>query len=500
MQQILFSSQSHEFPNSEVLGEYDFGDEVATLVDADPETLEDIAGSTETLTAIEDSFTASLQTAIEATTDDPEKYADLGDFQSLHDIADADRDRTDTGDGITVVVMDTGIDDSHPLFEDVSVKHVDVTGQGVGDAVGHGTAVGAHIARLAPDVELIDLRIFGRKGRTGAQTILRAYEWLHKNTDEYEVVNMSWGASRRSERLDALQNKLIRKGVRDVVAAGNTGEKGGSPATASLAFSVGACTESGDLTSFSSYNPRRTNPDVTAIGKDVRLAQAQNTEMGVDLPGRWVMASGTSFSAPATAATVARYQSHVKAETGSPQEPRAVHKAFISASRDIPSTPRDGEGLVDYKATLELSGTPDPSPEEPDDEDDSESDSEKPESEPDSYLKRLQTFLERTFGAENVSTDTYYSREGYHPEFVVDGPFCTYVIEAENETGDGREGVGQAIDYAAAEIRASDSAQVIPVVVVPTEKYNQTPEWQSRLAQSDVLVTPFPRKQHESSS
>lgn len=481
MQQIIYTDEPKEFENCEVVEQYDFGDEIATVVEGNPIDFAMVSESQNGINAIEDPFTGKLQATLEATTNDPTQYVSLGEYQELHNIADADSDRTDTGDGITVVVMDSGIDETHPVFEEVPVQHVDMTGAGAGDAIGHGTAVGAHIARIAPDVELISLRIFGEKGRTGAQSILKAYEWLHQNASQFDMVNMSWGASRRSERLDNLQNKLVQKGVRDVVAAGNTGEEGGSPATANLAFAVGACTSEGDLASFSSYNPSRTNPEVTAIGKDVRLAQAQNTSMGVDLPGRWTMASGTSFAAPAAAGLIARYQSEVVAETGSPHNPSTIKRAFIKGARDIPSTPRDGEGLVDYAATMEMSGTPDPDPEDPDEGSDS-----------DDYLTRVQAYLERTFGAPNVSPDTYYANEGYHPDFVVQGPFCTFVIEVENEVGNGRSGLGQALDYAAIESQDEVTKQVVPVVIVPTSEYTNT-DWQNRLAQSRVLIAPFPR-------
>ncbi|WP_254534947.1 S8 family peptidase [Halomarina litorea] len=288
-----------------------------------------------------------------------EGVATIEDVRRLHDVPR----RGATGEGVTVVAMDSGVDSSHPVFSDVRVEEVDVTGDGKGDDVGHGTAVMGQITRLAPGADLIALRIFGGEGSTKTNVILRAYEWLHNNTDRYEVVNMSWGAQEVTKQLDRVHNRLVEKGVRDVTAAGNTGEKAGSPGTAERAFSVGACTAEGKMAEFSSYNPDRDNPDVAAIGKDNRLAGAEGTSMGTDLDGPWVKASGTSFAAPEVAGMVAKL---LDARGGLP--PEQVMRAFEAGARNIPDQPKDGAGLADYRDTLWEAGggsKPEPGPDEP---------------------------------------------------------------------------------------------------------------------------------------
>lgn len=271
-----------------------------------------------------------------------EGVATIEDVRRLHDVPR----KGSTGEGVTVVAMDSGVDTSHPVFSDVSVEQVDVTGDGKGDAVGHGTAVMGQITRIAPGADLLALRIFGSEGSTETNVILRAYEWLHANVDRYDLVNMSWGAKEPSKQLDRVHDRLVEKGVRDVTAAGNTGERAGSPGTAERAFSVGACTVEGKIAEFSSYNPERDNPDVAAIGKDTRLAQASGTTMGTDLEGPWVKASGTSFAAPEVAGMAAKL---LDARSG--LAPRAVMRAFEAGARNVPDQPKDGAGLADYRAT-----------------------------------------------------------------------------------------------------------------------------------------------------
>lgn len=253
-----------------------------------------------------------------------------------------------TGDGCTVVVMDSGIDVDHPVFDDTEVvERVDVTGSGPGDEVGHGTAVAGTIARLAPDVEIISLRIFGSSGRTSGDVIFDAYKWLIDNSDRIDIVNMSWGAQQKVNQIDVKHNQLVDAGVHTVVAAGNTGEKGGSPSTAKRAFSAGAVDVRGKLTRFSSYNPNYDNPDVCGVGKNNRLPRASGTDMGTVLDGRWVKASGTSFSAPVVAGLYARVLE---------KRDLSVSDAvgtFEKHANDIPDTPEDGAGIADYRETIE---------------------------------------------------------------------------------------------------------------------------------------------------
>lgn len=255
--------------------------------------------------------------------------------------------RGTTGDGVTVAVMDSGIDPSHAVFDGVDVRRVDVTGTGVGDEVGHGTATAGQVARIAPDVSLVSLKIFPDEGTTRTEHILRAYEWLFRHADGIDAVNMSWGSGRDSETLNRLQNRLVSKRVRDVTAAGNTGDEGGSPATARRAFSVGACTEDGEMAPFSSYDPGQANPEVVAVGVDARLPRAAGTDMGSPLSDEWTVASGTSFAAPALAGMVARYLER-RPDAG----PAVLKEDFALHARDIPGTERDAYGIADYGRTV----------------------------------------------------------------------------------------------------------------------------------------------------
>ena len=345
-ERIVFTREPAEFLQERecnVIETYQFGDSVggAAYIECDSEHESAIADDDRVL-AVEPNLTIEPRLEPEYVSQDAAAVATIEDVRRLHDVPEDDA----TGEGFTIVAMDSGVDSNHPVFEDVTIEQVDVTDSGEGDAVGHGTAVLGQITRLVPGADLIALRIFGSEGQTKNNVIMRAYEWLHNHTDAYDVVNMSWGSQETSQAINRTHNGLVEKGIRDVVAAGNTSKKAGSPATAERAFSIAACTEEGQITEFSSYNPDRDNPDVAAIGKDNRLAQASGTTMGTDLDGPWVKASGTSFSAPEVAGMVAKYLSIHEAT------PETIMADFEAAARNIEDQPRDGAGLADYEATV----------------------------------------------------------------------------------------------------------------------------------------------------
>lgn len=346
--QIVFADSTDAFTGYDVIESFDFGEAgVGAVIDVDSELTRDyIAHSS--MSNYEQPEEVHLLWNLDAIDNDPDEQASLENTRSLH------RAPGGHGDGgeHTVVVMDSGIDPDHVVFSGTTIaERHNMTDAGGNDAVGHGTACAGQIARLAPNAELIDLRIFGGRGSTGLEVIMRAYEWLVHNTDKYDIVNMSWGASRPIPEIDRIHQLLLDEGVRDVVSAGNSGGPSGSPATTPGAFSVGACTQYGNMADFSSYDPDLGNPDVTAIGKNNVLARASGTSMGRTINSDWTVASGTSFSSPTVAALIAKHWS-VNPDLSADE----VRDAFISTSENVRDEDVDGAGLVNYMASLSFDG------------------------------------------------------------------------------------------------------------------------------------------------
>ncbi|GAA2805527.1 S8 family serine peptidase [Crossiella cryophila] len=223
-----------------------------------------------------------------------------------------------TGKGVTVAVLDTGIDDTHP---DVAgkVKHrKDFTGKGnVTDGHGHGTHVAATVAGsgaagggkykgVAPEADLAVGKVLDDSGTVTADSVLRGMEWAAAEV-KARIVSMSLGGV-PTDGLDPLSqavNTLTRKhNTLFVIAAGNLSGPGSviSPGAADLALTVGSITKSGGRSDFSSQGPRlgdgAVKPEISAPGSDIVAARGTGTALGEPVNERYTSVSGTSMATP----------------------------------------------------------------------------------------------------------------------------------------------------------------------------------------------------------
>ena len=142
------------------------------------------------------------------------------------------------GGGVTVGVIDTGVDVFHPDFADGRggsriVKSHNLLGPGPAlDRDGHGTGVAGVIAAggalqgMAPLAEIISYRVSGDGLSVSPDMIVGAVD--RAVDDEVDVVNISLGVNRTNERIDSAINRAVAGGTVVVAAAGNDGPAGGS--------------------------------------------------------------------------------------------------------------------------------------------------------------------------------------------------------------------------------------------------------------------------------
>lgn len=205
------------------------------------------------------------------------------------------------GDGTSVAVLDTGIDD----HEDLQINtQKDFTGEGLGDRNGHGTHVAGIIGSSHTDyqgvsegVELYDLKVLNENGTGYASDILNALEWAVK--EDVEVINMSFGAPVENcdgeDVLSEAINNAYQEGTLSVVAAGNRGPEEETitlPGCAEEAITVGAVDSESSISSFSSRGPTadgRVKPDLVAPGRGITSSWLDN---------QFTSLSGTSMAAP----------------------------------------------------------------------------------------------------------------------------------------------------------------------------------------------------------
>ncbi|MFN2566690.1 MAG: S8 family serine peptidase [Gemmatimonadaceae bacterium] len=102
-----------------------------------------------------------------------------------------------TGRGVTVAVVDSGINAANPhvghVAGGVSVGAGGVEGDEYNDALGHGTAVGAAIREKAPAADLIAVKVFDRALATSADVLARSIVWAAARGAR--LINLSLGTT-----------------------------------------------------------------------------------------------------------------------------------------------------------------------------------------------------------------------------------------------------------------------------------------------------------------
>ena len=206
-----------------------------------------------------------------------------------------------TGAGIRVGILDSGMENDHPqlrgrVVENVAVE-VDDDGPKVvadepRDMFGHGTACGAIILSVAPEVELVSIRVLGADLRGKGSAFAAGLEWAIDQ--RLQVCNLS--LSSKSESLYPVFHDLADRAYFQstaLVSAANNVPAPSYPSLFSSVFSVAAHGEPDPWRLY--YNP---SPPV------------EFGAWGVDVPIAWkdggsTVATGNSFAAPHVAGLVA---------------------------------------------------------------------------------------------------------------------------------------------------------------------------------------------------
>jgi minor extracellular serine protease Vpr len=164
-----------------------------------------------------------------------------------------------TGKGVTVGVIDTGVDYTHPDLKrnfaggrDLVDNDADpMETKTLGRATVHGTHVAGIIAAngklkgVAPDAKILAYRALGPGGGGTTENVLAAIEQAIK--DKVDIMNLSLGNDINGPDLpiSLALNRAVDRGIVAIAASGNSGPNVwtvGSPGTASKAISVGAST------------------------------------------------------------------------------------------------------------------------------------------------------------------------------------------------------------------------------------------------------------------
>ncbi|ADM27107.1 peptidase S8 and S53 subtilisin kexin sedolisin [Ignisphaera aggregans DSM 17230] len=240
-----------------------------------------------------------------------------------------------TGRGVNIAILDTGIDPYHPLLIGKLSAWIEFDRKGnpvcskPHDTHGHGTwvssiAVGGDATRyrfgVAPDAKIMVALVLPGGYGTAAQ-ILAGLEWVLKpydcngrplNISKPDVVSMSFGSESNYTNifLPAIR-KLIENGIIPVAAIGNSGPySSANPGNIWGVIGVGAIDKDNSLAWFSSYEyvewPEPPS-DWPFKGEYPSVYRKPDVVApGVDIPGAFpggliAIGSGTSASTPIVA-------------------------------------------------------------------------------------------------------------------------------------------------------------------------------------------------------
>ncbi|HLL65680.1 MAG TPA: S8 family serine peptidase [Micromonosporaceae bacterium] len=281
------------------------------------------------------------------------------------------------GAGVTVAVLDSGVDASHPDLAGQVLPGIDLvdgtTKDGRADPVGHGTSVAALIAGraddstgavgIAPRARILPVRVLDTGNKyDDAAVVARGLRWA---VDQgASVVNMSLGGAARSAEVAAA---LRYAGSRNVVVIACTGNSGVDPsgsdrvwyparelgvvAVAGLAAGPAdaAAPGAGAADRATADNDREAPRGATAEGEETESASGSGgaakhlwpgsltgpqtvlTAPGANLlgarPGGYWRVQGTSFAAPLVTATAALIRSRWPTMSAANVINRLVHTA-----------------------------------------------------------------------------------------------------------------------------------------------------------------------------
>jgi subtilisin family serine protease len=220
---------------------------------------------------------------------------------------------TGNGAGVTVGVVDSGLQLTHPTLKgQVLATYNAFTGStDVTDQMGHGTHVSGLIAGslangsltegVAPGAKLVMAKVF-QTGSTDSLTIQRGIDWV-VNTQKAPILSLSLGSSVLS--LQAPIQNAVAKGALITAALGNDGKTNAASWPAEFAkaswakgqiIAVGAVDAANQRASFSNVDPTLANWTVYAPGVNVASSYSVPT-----MQNAYVYMSGTSMATPIVA-------------------------------------------------------------------------------------------------------------------------------------------------------------------------------------------------------
>ena len=242
-----------------------------------------------------------------------------------------------TGAGVTMAIIDTGIDGNHSGLDDLDddnstndtkviafydainnpgatngseIFPYDDNGHGThcaGITAGTGAPTFQHVG-VAPHANLVGVKVLSGSGSGSFAQVMAGMQWTVEKRHEFNIraASMSLGGpgpiewtSAEEESVNRMANEMMRSGVALFIAAGNSAGSAtiGTPGSAEDVITVGALDKDTAIAVYSSQGPTeegRIKPNLAFVGSSVNAPDA-NTGDG------YVALSGTSMATPGAA-------------------------------------------------------------------------------------------------------------------------------------------------------------------------------------------------------
>ena len=222
-----------------------------------------------------------------------------------------------TGQGMTLAVIDTGIDPSHPAFETFNTEFKDFSGDiGKTESDDHGTLCagiacgksfeylvppqfsiwGTFPPGVAPKSRLVVCKVTSGTDKANLDAIAAALRWLKEK--KVDVVSLSLGTKFFFSNITQAITELVYDNVVVVCAASNEGQKFSQP----ICFPA----RLGHVLCIGSHGPHGKPSAFSPVGQDIDfLAPGENVAGPSSLIQNNVRVdSGTSFATPAVAGLI----------------------------------------------------------------------------------------------------------------------------------------------------------------------------------------------------
>ncbi|MEU1265085.1 type VII secretion-associated serine protease mycosin [Streptomyces cellulosae] len=279
---------------------------------------------------------------------------------------------TTRGAGITVAVLDTGVEADHPDLDGNVLEGKDLVGFGAreGDEAwarhgtamagiiaghGHGPGNGDGVLGVAPEAKILPVRVIledkdparAKARSTRGSALAEGIRWAADHGAD--VINLSLGDDSASAHPEEGEDEAIqyalRKGVVVVASAGNGGEKGDRISYPAAYPGVIAATAVDRYGTRAPFSTRRWYATVSAPGVDVIIADPDH---------RYYEGWGTSAAAAFVSGAVALLKAAHPDLT-----PAQIKRLLEDTARNAPASGRDdsrGYGFIDPAAAIEAAG------------------------------------------------------------------------------------------------------------------------------------------------